>query len=335
MSAAARSEMREGGAVSWDMNVGDVDTRTAIQARHGGSPSRGISAPAGGHGPVDIMFWWRPEHGALYGYADGWAEDGAFYFTGTGQLGDQRFEAPNAENGRVRDHQLNGDRLRLLRYVRKNNVRYVGEFALDPVDPWQWRDGLDALGHTRKMIQFRMLPVGEVEKYEADVDRKSESSVTAEPLAAVPPEPEETDVEALKKKEFQRLLKAREQIVRREESELVHRFRSWLTSEHGIGATGLRIPTGTGLPSLRADLWIPSREVLVEAKSSSAREHIRTAIGQLLDYVRHLSGDPTMCVLLPTEPASDMLDLLESLSIACVWAEKGAFESHPGDYLTS
>lgn len=321
--------------MTWELKVGDVDTRTAIQSRHGGSLARGISAPAAGNGSVDIMLWWRPEHGTLYGYADGWASDGAFYFTGTGQIGDQRFEAPNSENGRVRDHQLYGDRLRLLRYLSTNEVRYIGEFILDPANPWQWRDGLDALGRTRKMIQFRMLPVGEVANVETDAIRTSDTSVSEEPPPTAPPRPEETAIEALKKKEFQRLLQAREQVSRREELQLVHRFGDWLLAEHGIETTGLRIPMGLGMPSLRADLWIPSSRMLVEAKASSARESIRMAIGQLLDYVRYIEGPSTTCVLVPTRPAADMLSLLLSLDISCVWPDGGSFsaQSSPERWL--
>lgn len=67
---------------AWDLSIGDEDTRTGIQNRHLGSPSRGISAPAAGTGPGNIMLWWRPERGALFGYDDRWTEDGAaFYFT--------------------------------------------------------------------------------------------------------------------------------------------------------------------------------------------------------------------------------------------------------------
>ena len=315
--------------MSWDLNVGDVDTRTAIQQRHGGSHSRGISAPAARPEAVDIMLWWRPEHGEQYGYTDGWASDGAFYFTGTGQYGDQRFEAPNAENGRVRDHKAAGDRLRLLRYTGNNSVRYLGEFALDVSNPWLWRDGPDRLGRMRKMIQFRLLPVGEVEEPEAEDTRDDATTTAEETVEPVPPSPQETAVEALAKKEFQRLVRVLEQVARREELELVHGLRSWLFAAHGLTATGLRIPTGLGLPPLRADLWVPSRQMLIEAKASASREHVRTAIGQLLDYARYLPGSPTRCLLVPTLPADDMMTLLESLGIACIWKSGVEFQVEP------
>ena len=64
----------------------------------------------------------------------------------------------------MRNHIANGDHIRLLRYVAKNNVVDVGELRLDPEEPWRWRDGVDRLGQTRKMLEFRFVPVGEVLK---------------------------------------------------------------------------------------------------------------------------------------------------------------------------
>lgn len=279
------------------------------------------------------MLWWRPEHGALYGYADGWAVDGAFYFTGTGQFGDQRFGAPNAENGRVRDHRRNGDRLRLLRYISKNQVRYAGELMLDSEDPWQWRDGIDALGRTRRMVQFRMLAVGDVDKDGSGMLQEVKTVASEEAPVNVPSEPHKTDLEALKKQEFQRLLKIQQQVGRRDELRLVHAFSDWLKTAHGIGSTGLVIPVGRGLPPLRADLWIPSPAVLVEAKASAAREYIRMAVGQLFDYARYLPGAPAKCVLLPHRPSPDMATLLGDLSIASAWADERGFVLRPSNLL--
>lgn len=160
--------------MTWDLALGEVDSRTGIQERHRGSLSRGISAPARGSGHENILLWWRPEGGAAFGYLDGWTESGShFYFSGTGQEGDQGFEVPYQENGRLRDHAANGDRVRLLRYVGRNSVQYVGELRLDPEDPWQWRDGPDRSGNLRKIIQFRLQPVGEVIHLDDDPVREA------------------------------------------------------------------------------------------------------------------------------------------------------------------
>ena len=58
--------------------------------------------------------------------------------------------------------------------------------------------------------------------------------------------------------------------------------------------------------------------VLYEAKGDVSRESIRTAVGQLLDYRRHIDPTPTVAVLLPRRPKADLLDLLQTERIGCV-----------------
>jgi hypothetical protein len=306
---------------AWDLALGDEDTRTGIQARHGGSASRGISAPAASSGSRNIMLWWTVERGELYGYVDGWTETGdAFYFSGTGQEGDQHFDAPYTENRRLRDHVSTGDSVRLLRYVAKNKVVYVGELRVDPADPWRWRDGYDRNGNPRRVIQFRLLPVGPTKRLADDPVRPAyQPTVAPEPLPEVPPAPVATDVEALGKEAFMRLGQAQRLVARRVEVRLIHDFRHWLTREHALDATGLRIPYGAETTSLRADLFITAPQVLVEAKASTARENVRMAIGQLLDYRRWITPIPGLCVLTPDRPADDLIELLADVGISAAW----------------
>jgi hypothetical protein len=316
---------------SWDLALGQEDSRTAIHSRHLGSESRGISAPGRRTGRHNIMLWWRPKHGEGYGYVDGWTADGdAFYFTGTGQLGDQVFGRPLFENGRVRDHVANGDRIRLLKYVGKNSVRYVGELRLDPSHPWTWIDGPDAAAQTRRMIQFRFLPVETLpvppeDRLRADVALSPQISA----IGQVPAVPSGTDVEAVRTPEFRRLVGVREQLVSRTEATLVQEFSVWLVTQLSVQATGLSIPYSAESRNLRADLYLPAPHALVEAKSSAAREHIRMAIGQLLDYSRYVKPAPRLMLLTPVAPPDDMKSLLTSLGIAYAWGGGTAFEMSP------
>lgn len=313
--------MHHNRVMTWDLAVGDEDSRTEIQKRHRGSNARGISAPGRTTGLNDIMLWWRPEHGEGFGYLDGWTTDGtAFYFTGTGQRGDQRFEAPFAENGRVRDHVANGDHVRLLRYIGKNQVRYLGELRLDASESWKWIDGPDSTLRTRRMIQFRFLPVDDIELAASERVR-SPVVTTAEAavLPPVPPEPVATDVEALGGIQFKRLMKAREVLAERKESVLVHAFQSWLDTTLNLDSTGLRIPYRAEGRNLRADLFVTKPRILIEAKGTVARESIRMAIGQLLDYSRWVRPSPALMLLTPDRPPADMCDLLDSLDISYAW----------------
>lgn len=319
----------------WDVPLGKGDARTAIHARHGGSTARGISAPGKRSGRKNILLWWRPEHGSSYGYADGWTAAGdAFYFTGTGQYGDQVFESPLAENGRLRDHHVTQDRVRLLRYVGKNEVQYVGELELDPHRPWTWETGIDREGQTRRIIQFRLLPVGSVMRFQEDpvrLDPANEGQDT--PLEQPTTEPSTDELEALRNPEFKVLLRAREIIARRRESELVHAFAAWAEGVHRLEGTGLKIPHAATSTILRADLFIPGNNLLVEAKSSANREAVRLAIGQLFDYARWLDPRPDLAILLPHEPPNDMLELLSSLGIGCIWRRHGGFDVTSPDLL--
>ena len=268
--------MRCLGICRWEMRTNELQSKLVMVARD----SRGITAPAIKSGLDNILLWWRPEHGEKFGYSDGWSDNGtAFYFSGAGQTGDQEFGHNNFENGRVRDHVVNQEHIRLLRYVGPNAVRYLGEMRLDPENPWQWRDGPDRYGETRKIIQFRMLPVGDVLRLPEDgVHFEPGASPKTEQISDQIPPPTATDIEALGKKEFQRLIAARSTISRRIELALVHEFRDWLASAHQLIATGLLIPYHAESRNLRVDMFIHGPQILVEAKSSSSREKLRMAI---------------------------------------------------------
>lgn len=96
---------------------------------------------------------------------------------------------------------------------------------------------------------------------------------------------------------------------------LVTAFADHLT-EQGHVVKRWRIPIGAGV-NLYTDLYDETSKTLYEAKGSASREHIRLAIGQLLDYRRYLEVD-AISVLLPQMPGGDMIDLLEELSIGCM-----------------
>lgn len=307
----------------WELQPGDVLKRTEIHKRHKGSPGRGISAPAKGGPHRDIMLFFRPTVSGTHGYADGWDEDGRFHYSGMGQFHDQSFDSPDIpENARVRDHRENGDRLRLFRYLAKNEVQYVGEFQLDDDRPWFWRDGEDGRGLQRRVIQFRLVPVGDVDRSADDPVREPgvAASGTTE-LVTGPPTPEPAALEAIRTKAFQRLLKAQEQVAQRGEAELVHACARWFL-EQGVACGGYTIPYEPEGRPLRADLFLYDESVLIEAKATTARSAIRTAIGQLLDYARFFTPErPALAILTPTRPPDDMLELLGSLGIGAIWGD--------------
>jgi hypothetical protein len=118
----------------------------------------------------------------------------------------------------------------------------------------------------------------------------------------------------------------------RAEHDLVARYTEWLA---GIGvkfvARLYRVPR-LALP-LRCDIFLPGKNVLIEAKSSHRRESIRMAIGQLLDYRRYEKTEPDLALLLPSLPNGDIRDLLASLNIALIWPHGSGFrDSAKGRY---
>jgi hypothetical protein len=84
---------------------------------------------------------------------------------------------------------------------------------------------------------------------------------------------------------------------------------------------------------LRADLLVKDLNVLVEVKSSDARYAIRMAIGQLHDYRRFESSAPDLAVLVPKEPVRDLRQLLDGLTIGCVWPRGEGFRDSLGGIL--
>lgn len=70
------------------------------------------------------------------------------------------------------------------------------------------------------------------------------------------------------------------------------------------------------------DLYDVTADELYEAKGTATRDAIRRAIGQVFDYRRHIPRPAVnVAVLLPHRPSDDLLDLLLSVAIACVYEE--------------
>ncbi|WP_141217195.1 hypothetical protein [Rhodococcus sp. 14-2470-1b] len=113
--------------------------------------------------------------------------------------------------------------------------------------------------------------------------------------------------------------------ARRAESELVDRFVARLRPE-GLDLSGFQLQVeGVNRPLL-VDLFDHTNNVLYEAKASASREAVRMALGQLLDYRRHIETSPSICMLLPDRPADDLVELLREYGVGCVCEESNRFE---------
>lgn len=107
--------------------------------------------------------------------------------------------------------------------------------------------------------------------------------------------------------------------MHRQESALVRRFREHLRRE-GHSVQRLRVvPPGESAP-LFSDLWDESAGELIEAKATVSREHVRTAVGQLLDYGRFVEHQ-RLTILLPSRPREDLLSFVANVGIGVVYPE--------------
>lgn len=115
----------------------------------------------------------------------------------------------------------------------------------------------------------------------------------------------------------------------RRESRLVLLYRDFLAAQ-GIDVSAYEISRSAGEP-LRADLWIPSGSVLVEAKAGVRRADVRMALGQLADYAHAMDVKPKLlAILLPERPADDLVGLLASERVELIYRTETGFDHSRG-----
>ena len=123
--------------------------RRKLHEEYAGQEQGGISTP---RDHPFIMLFTGPQ-GSEYGYEDGWAPDGIFFYTGEGQVGHMNFVRGNRA---VRDHVKERKSLQLFEYVERGHVRYVGEFVSQG---HHLEDAPDRNGTMRKVIVFELCPL--------------------------------------------------------------------------------------------------------------------------------------------------------------------------------
>jgi hypothetical protein len=167
---------------------------------------------------------------------------------------------------------------------------------------------------------FRLLPVGDVDR--RPEDRALVGDAMSGPVSSFVP------LERIGTTTF--VTSSRDgDVATRREAGLVERYRSWLAANgHDVGRWCIR-PPGELRP-LWTDLYDCTTKDLYEAKGSVNRNSIRTAIGQLLDYGRYID-DPNLVVLLPDRPSEDLLSLITTCGMSCVYeTDTAEFIRHAG-----
>lgn len=123
---------------------------------------RDIHLPFGGNRQSGIsystkscaVFIFTGKSGEQYGYHDNQGDSGVYSYTGEGQTGPMKLAKGNLA---ILNHARDGRALYLFKSMgHGKGYRYLDEFCCAS---YQWAEGPDKLGDTRKIIVFRLVPV--------------------------------------------------------------------------------------------------------------------------------------------------------------------------------
>lgn len=307
----------------WDIPIGMSIGRRELHNRlGGGSWQDGITRVVA----TNEMLVFTNDGGGKHGYGvhEGLRSDGVFRYSGQGQDGDQTL---TSNNKALADSEEIGRPIRVFR--GQGTVTYVGSFALaDPPFTWERFPGTGS-SPEREGLVFNLVAVDADTSLLPVLVAEEGGSSARELVTAAPPVT--TAWQPLDFSEYQvRRVDEGESVraVSRREFELQTRFGEWLRAR-GEDVQVLRL-TEDGV-TIVPDLYVPTLSQVVEAKKSTARIYVRTAIGQALDYaaVARRSGLAVRpAVLLPSQPDGSMVQLCTSVGIVVWWREDdGGFVS--------
>ncbi|MEU9717314.1 hypothetical protein [Streptomyces sp. NPDC047976] len=325
-----------------DLVPGLITTRAEVAAVYGGSIYSGgivVSDTA-----KKVFLYSDPTAGEEHGYTfDGRGEDdeyGPLYlYTGAGTAGDQYL---TDRNKALLNHVQNQREVHL--FVAHGNVpgkaemrqRYIGQVVIDPIRPYEERIGPDKKGNPRRLFVFRLRPFeGVAMAWTANDSLKPATKTTLLTLPKKPKVPTQTKVkkkttEKHKTAQTSATLTGGQLEVKRREGELVKAFEEHLEAAgHTVSTFQITVAGEPGV--LLTDLYDETDHVLYEAKGLTTRANVRMAIGQLLDYRRHVPNVDTLriAVLLPSEPTPDTKDILAAENIALVVQTAEGFDGFP------
>jgi hypothetical protein len=290
---------------------GETFLRSEMHERVGGSFRHGMTSCSAG---TEFLLFHDKKKSVKFGYHvwEGLQVDGKFHYTGQGTRGDQLLTKSNL--ALIRASEL-GKPIHLIESV-DGVCTYLGEFLLDDPNffieeaPDELQEGL------RKVFVFRLIPKTFLQELSAN------HSITPKMTGASRPwePPSFSDLSRDQ-------LRSSASNILRSEFKLQHEFGLFLLSRgHKVLSYDFKFRGANG--TLKPDFWIKDLEMIVEAKPSTSREHVRLAIGQVLDYV-HLAAklglEMKPAILLPGIPARDLVDLLEDLGIELIYKTDASF----------
>ena len=132
--------------------------------------------------------------------------------------------------------------------------------------------------------------------------------------------------------ELDYIVRSEKQAIRAKKNEvrLLIAYQRWLKRRERILVT-------TKYGQLQCDAFEMKRQNLIEAKSSIKREHIRMAVGQLLDYswqIEKKFGKANLGILLPRKPRPNSVGWLRRWKIYLVWRDMATFRDNANGQFT-
>ncbi|MDN4474335.1 hypothetical protein QQX09_00545 [Demequina sp. SYSU T00192] len=305
----------------WALPVGAIRTRADLVRDYGGSVYSGGIVPSAK--TPNVLVFSDPAEGEKYGYRyDGPSPSGdAYYYTGRGTVGDQ----VEAENRSLIEHAKDDRTLRLFVAVgsspgsQQKEHEYLGAYRLDPDAPMRREPAPDREGRARTVLVFRLIPEGGTPQAPLP---------PGTPLADEPPRtPRASQIaREVNSSEFYEVSGSAPMTASKEEASLVEDFVAHLGRD--LGRWAISLPGGAR--PLLTDVYDAETKTLFEAKSSASRSDVRLAVGQLLDYRRHVPIEGLRCcVLVPERPVKDLRDLVRSVGFAIAYRSDGEFVIEP------
>ena len=141
-----------------------------------------------------------------------------------------------------------------------------------------------------------------------------------------PARPHVVEVEAQHVEQFQVSVPSQDIEATRREQSLVLKYVDHLR-DMGHRVTRHRYPLLGSIPALVCDLVDETDRVLYEAKGDVRRTSVRMAVGQLLDSRRFEPPSMSLAILLPRQPAQDLIELIRSVPATAVWRTNDGFAS--------
>ena len=290
---------------------GHVTTKMDIHRTVGGSSQHAMTSCLSRSA---FLLFYDPKESGKNGYDlwEGEQADGTFCYTGQGLNGDQRMRGPNlgllraAEENRP-IHFFRRPDIGIKR-VKGNPYTYIGKVMLgDPKFEVRLAPGQD--GRSRSVFVFRLIPVGHGHlnpRHEGALAQEIRCDFRDSPILPEIAQPGTVNATITS--------------AELEENKIQNRFRAYI-SQMGERAETVDIKLGDTKGVLRPDFILRNRGLVVEVKPSTSREHVRLAIGQVLDYAYLLKKrgyDLTPAILLPEEPNSDLKSLAGSVGIKLI-----------------